>query len=175
MAPQELLLHVFCLIDDELQALGLGRLRRRGPATKLADSEVITIELVGEFWKLHTDRDLYRHFRRYLTAESPALARLHRTTFARQAANRWSRWRTGSSPASPESWPGDGPLTGGVPKKSRTCGPAGGILSGCLSQRDQDLLAHQVRRTGRPKLPGPRSGPGGGRPAAGLAPEVPRR
>jgi Transposase DDE domain len=89
MTPQELLLEVFCLVDDELQALNLGRLRRRGPKPKLADSEVITIELVGEFWKLGADRDLFRHFRRYHTAEFPGLARLDRTTFARQAANLW--------------------------------------------------------------------------------------
>ena len=89
MTPQELLLEVFCLVDDELQALNLGRLRQRGPKTKLSDSEVITIELVGAFWKLGTDQDLFRHFRRYHAAEFPALARLHRTTFARQAANLW--------------------------------------------------------------------------------------
>ena len=89
MTPQELLLEVFCLVDDELQALHLGRLRQRGPQPKLADSEVITIELVGAFWKLGTDRDLFRHFRRYHTAEFPALARVDRTTFTRQAANLW--------------------------------------------------------------------------------------
>ena len=66
-----------------------GRLRQRGPQPKLADSEVITIELVGAFWKLGTDRDLFRHFRRYHTAEFPALAQVDRTTFARQAANLW--------------------------------------------------------------------------------------
>src|SRR6516165_3196502 len=89
MTPQDLLLEVFCLVGDQLQALNLGRLRRRGPAPRLADSEVIAIELVGEFWKLGTDQDLFRHFRRYHAAEFPALARLHRTTFARQAANLW--------------------------------------------------------------------------------------
>jgi hypothetical protein len=89
MTPQELLLHVFCLIDDELQALGLGRLRRRGPQPTLSDSEVITIELVGEFWKLDADQELFRHFRQHDAREFPALAHLHRTTFARQAANLW--------------------------------------------------------------------------------------
>jgi hypothetical protein len=89
MASQDLLLEVFCLVDDELQALDLGRLRQRGPQPALADSEVLTIELVGEFWKLGTDQDLFRHFRRYHAAEFPALARVHRTTFARQAANLW--------------------------------------------------------------------------------------
>ena len=89
MDPRDLLLEVFCLVDDELQALGLGRLRARGPDPDLADSEVLTMELVGEFWKLGTDQDLYRHFRRYHAAEFPALAKVHRTTFARQAANLW--------------------------------------------------------------------------------------
>jgi Transposase DDE domain len=89
MTPQDLLLEVFCLVDDERQALNPGRLRQRGPAPALSDSEVLTIELVGEFWKLGTDQDLFRHFRRYHAAEFPALARVHRTTFTRQAANLW--------------------------------------------------------------------------------------
>lgn len=87
MTAQELLLEVFCLVDDELQALNTGRIRQRGAMPTLSDAEVITIELVGEFWKLSADKDMYRHFRRYHLAEFPALARVHRTTFARQAAN----------------------------------------------------------------------------------------
>lgn len=89
MTPQELLLYVFCTVDDEMKALDLTDLRRRGPRPTLSDSEVITIELVGEFWGLDKDRELVRHFRRYHAAEFPALARVHRTTFARQAANLW--------------------------------------------------------------------------------------
>jgi Transposase DDE domain len=87
VTAQELLLEVFCLVDDELQGLKLGRIRRRGPMPTLTDAEVITLEIVGEFWKLNTDRDIYRHFRAYHASEFPALARIHRTTFARQAAN----------------------------------------------------------------------------------------
>jgi hypothetical protein len=89
MTPQELLLEVFCLVDDELQALGLGRLRRRGPRPTLADSEVITIELVGAFWKRAADKDLFAHFRLHYRREFPGLAAVTRTTFARQAANLW--------------------------------------------------------------------------------------
>ncbi len=89
MTPQELLLQVFCLVDDELQALHLQPLRHRGPQPVLADSEVLTIELVGELWKLDADNDLFRHFRLYHRREFPALAHIHRTTFVRQAANLW--------------------------------------------------------------------------------------
>jgi hypothetical protein len=108
MTPQEFLLVVFCLIDDQLKALNLGRLRRRGFQPKLADSEVITIEIVGEFWGLDADRELFRHFQSYHTAEFPALARLSRTSFVRHAANLWrvkhliqdrlARWLTGDDP-----------------------------------------------------------------------------
>ena len=41
---------VFCLVDDFVRDLCRGwRLRQRGPAPALADSEVLTIEAVGEF------------------------------------------------------------------------------------------------------------------------------
>jgi hypothetical protein len=50
MIPHDLLLEVFWLVDDELQAIDPGRLRHRGPLPTLADSEVITMELVGESW-----------------------------------------------------------------------------------------------------------------------------
>jgi len=89
MTPQELLLVVFCLIDDQLQELDPGPIRRRGPQPALADSEVLAIEVVGEFLGIDTDEGLWRHFRWYHQAEFPALARVSRTTFARQAANLW--------------------------------------------------------------------------------------
>ncbi|MCI0464090.1 MAG: hypothetical protein L0Z62_44725 [Gemmataceae bacterium] len=89
MTPQQLLLEVFCLVDDQPQALDLGRLRQRGPYPTLADSEVITIELVGAFCKLDADTDLFRHCRQHYARDFPALAHLDRTPFTRQAANLW--------------------------------------------------------------------------------------
>jgi hypothetical protein len=88
MPLTDFILHVFCLIDDLLQQLGPRRLRRRGPrATILADSEVIAVELAGEFLGLDSDEAIYEHFRRYHAAEFPGLTRACRTTFTRQAAN----------------------------------------------------------------------------------------
>jgi hypothetical protein len=86
MPPQEVLLRVFCPVDDELQALG-GPPRRPGPRPRLADSEVIAIEIVGELWGLADDTALHRHFRRHHAAEFPALAWVDRTRFARHAAD----------------------------------------------------------------------------------------
>ena len=60
------------------------------PNPVLADSEVLTIEWVGEFLGIDTDKGLDEHFRRHYRAWFPALSRLHRTTFARQAATLWA-------------------------------------------------------------------------------------
>jgi len=83
------IISVFCLIDDRLKKEE-GRLRRGGPAPKLSDAEVLTIEVVGEFLGIDTDKGIYRHFRRHYAEWFPALRTVHRTTFARQAANLWT-------------------------------------------------------------------------------------
>jgi len=77
---------VFCLVDDRLKG---ERIRRRGPAPKLSDAEVLTIEIVGEFLGLDTDKAICCYFRRHYAEWFPALGEVHRTTFSRQAANLW--------------------------------------------------------------------------------------
>jgi hypothetical protein len=77
---------VFCLIDDRLKGR---RIRQRGPAPKLSDAEVLTIEIVGEFLGIDTDKGIHLFFRRHYAEWFPALHEVHRTTFARQAANLW--------------------------------------------------------------------------------------
>lgn len=78
---------VFCLVDDWLAGQ---QLRQRGPQPRLSDSEVLTMEIVGAFLEIHTDKGLYLFFRRHYGAWFPALRRVHRTTFTRQAANLWA-------------------------------------------------------------------------------------
>ena len=87
MDATTLLITVYCLIDDWLAGR---RLRQRGPQPTLADSEVLAIECVGEFWGIDTDKGLDDHFRRHDRDWFPALGRVHRTTFTRQAANLWA-------------------------------------------------------------------------------------
>jgi hypothetical protein len=77
---------VFCLIDDRLKERCI---RSRGPAPKLSDAEVITIEIVGEFLGIDTDKAIHLFFRRHYGEWFPTLGEVHRTTFARQAANLW--------------------------------------------------------------------------------------
>jgi hypothetical protein len=88
MDLESFIILVFCTIDDFLRACR-PKLRQRGPAPTLADSEILTIEAVGEFLGLDTDRGLYAYFRRHFGHFFPGLRAVHRTTFGRQAANLW--------------------------------------------------------------------------------------
>lgn len=90
MAPQELLLHVFCLVDDERHALG-GPPPRPGPRPRLADGEEIAIEPVGELRGLADGVAIYRHSRHHYPADFPP-------------------WRPSTAPVSPARPP---PFTGG--------------------------------------------------------------
>jgi hypothetical protein len=81
---------VYCCIDDLLPQVTDGqRLRQRGPAPRLSDSEVLTMEVVGAFLGIEEDQALYRYFRDCWHDDFPLLATVHRTTFVRQAANLW--------------------------------------------------------------------------------------
>src|SRR3954447_6804370 len=109
MDLETLIIVVFCVVDDLVRDLCREcRLRQRGPAPVLADSEVLTVEIVGEVLGLDTDRGLHAYFRRHFGHLFPGLRQVHRTTFARQAANLWvakhALWRrllamTGPDPA----------------------------------------------------------------------------
>jgi hypothetical protein len=91
MDLETLIVAVFCLVDDFVRDLCRGRkLRQRGPRPILADSEVLTVELVGEFLGLDTDQGLHAYFRCHFGHLFPGLRTVHRTTFLRQAANLWA-------------------------------------------------------------------------------------
>ena len=77
---------VYCLIDD---SLAQRRLRQRGPEPMLRDSEVLTIEVLGEFLGLGTESNIFAHFCRYYSDWFPGLRKITRTTFTRQATNLW--------------------------------------------------------------------------------------
>lgn len=92
MSLTDLIIRVFCLTDDllrDMQVSGI-QLRARGPAPTLADSEVVTMELVGELLGLDEEGAIFAYFRRHHAALFPGLAGLHRVTFTRQAANLWA-------------------------------------------------------------------------------------
>ncbi len=94
MDLEDFTIAVLCLVEELLAESqtdpGWRRVRRRGPAPTLADSEVLTMEVVGEFLGHDCDLAIYRYFRRCHPGWFPALRRVHRTTFVRQAANLWA-------------------------------------------------------------------------------------
>jgi hypothetical protein len=92
---------VVCVVDEAIPAVLEGqRLRARGPAPTLADSEgvkVVPMAIVGEYLGLERERARFAYFRRHSAHCFPALRALQRTTVTRQAANRWRlkerRWQ----------------------------------------------------------------------------------
>jgi hypothetical protein len=90
MDLDDFMITVFCLIDETIPAVLDGqRLRERGPAPILYDSEVVTMEIVGEYLGLEQESALFAYFRRHYAHFFPAVRHVHRTTFVRQAANLW--------------------------------------------------------------------------------------
>ena len=85
MLIEDFIIFVFYCIDERVKKIG--QLRSRGFAPKLSDSEVIAMEIVGEFLGLDTDKSIWEYFSREWRAWFPNLT--SRSTFTRQAANIW--------------------------------------------------------------------------------------
>src|SRR5579884_635026 len=88
MDLDDFIIAVLCVVDEAVPVVMEG-CRQRGPAPTLADSEVLTMEVVGESLGLEHESALFAYFQRYYAHFFPALRTLHRTTFVRQAANLW--------------------------------------------------------------------------------------
>ncbi len=91
MNLDDFLLPCFCRIDEMMPMITQGqRLRQRGPLPILADSEVLSREVVGISLGLSQDKKLFESFREHYTHFFPALTHIHRSTFVRQAATLWA-------------------------------------------------------------------------------------
>lgn len=89
MCQEDLFIHLFCMIDDQLKDMHPARLRARGPSPTLSDSEVIAIECGGELIGIDTDAGIFSFCRQHMDHLFPLLRRIDRTTFVRQGANLW--------------------------------------------------------------------------------------
>jgi len=88
MPIDEFIITVFCWVEKAFAEVTEGvKLRTRGFAPRLSDSEVITMEIVGEFLGHEGDEAIWEYFRRHWAAWFPALG--ERSTLVRQAANLW--------------------------------------------------------------------------------------
>ncbi len=90
MDLDDFLLAGFCVVEEALpHVLGGRRGRQRGPAPPVAESEVLTMDVVGESRGVEQEKALFAYFRQHYAHFFPALRTLHRTTFVRQAASPW--------------------------------------------------------------------------------------
>lgn len=90
MNLDDLIITVFCLVDDQLVDLKQQiKWRTRGFAPKMSDAEVITLEIIGEYLGLDKENQLFHYFRRHYSDMFPSLLEIHRTTLTRQMANLW--------------------------------------------------------------------------------------
>jgi len=63
MSMEEFIIEVFFMVDEHMKkVIGSKKLRQRGFSPKLSDSEVITMEIVGEFLGMDKDMDIFRYF-----------------------------------------------------------------------------------------------------------------
>jgi hypothetical protein len=85
MLIEDFIIFVFYCIDERVKKIG--NFRSRGFDPKLSDSEVISMEIVGEFLGFDTDKGIWEYFCREWRDWFPNLT--SRSTFARQAANIW--------------------------------------------------------------------------------------
>lgn len=86
MPIDDLIITVFCLVDDQFNRLLNGRkIRQRGFRPSLSDSEVITMEIIGEFSGYDTDKQIWLYFKQHWNHFFPKIP--DRTNFARQTAN----------------------------------------------------------------------------------------
>ena len=86
LPPDEFRIFVYCCITDRLNTLTEGTpLRKRGFSPALTDAEVITMEIIGEFLEIDTDKGIREYFRRHRRHFFPAVG--CGTAFVRRAAN----------------------------------------------------------------------------------------
>jgi hypothetical protein len=88
MNLNDFIVNVFCETDDFMKKyFPPRRIRARGPMPQISDSEVLTMEIVGEILGFDTDKDIFGFFRYFYAHYFPNLT--CRVTFARHAANLW--------------------------------------------------------------------------------------
>jgi ssDNA-specific exonuclease RecJ len=88
MSIEDFIISVYCYIEDTYSQVIQQPLRRHGFQPKLSDSEVITIEIVGEFIGKDQDKAIWFYFKSHWSNYFPTLG--SRGNFAKQCANLWS-------------------------------------------------------------------------------------
>ncbi len=88
MSMEDFIISVYCLVDEMLKLVAQQKLRQRGFEPKLSDSEVITMGIVAEFFRIDTDKGTWEYFSNHWLSWFPNLG--SRANFAKHAANLWA-------------------------------------------------------------------------------------
>jgi hypothetical protein len=87
MSIQEFIISVYLFIEDFYQSVVIQPLRRRGFPPALTDAEIITIQVVGEFLGMDTDKSIWSYFKNNWLDWFPALGSY--PNFCKHCANLW--------------------------------------------------------------------------------------
>lgn len=88
MDRDSFIITIYCLVVETSKTVKEEyQIRRGGFPPALTDEEVITMEICGAYFKLHTDKDLFDYFHSHYRNFFPNLK--DRPSFVRQAANLW--------------------------------------------------------------------------------------
>ena len=116
---EDFIIAAFCCVDDLWSQVTQGkRIRKGGFTPSLSDSEVITMEIVGEFLGIETDKGIWHYFRAHWLNLFPHIK--SRTTFSRQASNLWS-YKHSSRHSAREKEGSSGKATKDNPVSSLAC------------------------------------------------------
>lgn len=87
MPTEDFIIYVYCCVEEAYRQIVTTPLRNRGFGPKLTDSELITMEIVGEFMGKDCDKGIWRYFRNHWHGWFPNLG--SRSSFVKQSANLW--------------------------------------------------------------------------------------
>lgn len=88
MSVDNFIISVYCLVDEMTKKMFYAqKLRQRGFAPQLSDSEVITMQVVAEFLGIDTDKGAWEYFGQHWKHWFPLLG--SRANYAKHAANLW--------------------------------------------------------------------------------------
>jgi hypothetical protein len=85
MPTKDFIIYAYCCVDDTYRQIVTTPLRSRGFAPNLTGSELITMEIVGEFMAKDCDKGIWRYFRNHW--HSWFLKLDSRSNFVKQSAN----------------------------------------------------------------------------------------
>jgi hypothetical protein len=90
MPLEDYIIHVFCLIDDLYQNLLLTcKVRKSGYSPILADSEIISMLVVGEFLGFSDNKKIWLYFKSHYLGYFPSLDYVRYKIFNKQATCLW--------------------------------------------------------------------------------------